>query len=473
MKELLYKELFNSAPVPLIVTDIKGEIKLINEQAIALLDDKAIAFSGLNFCDFIDKSFLKDYVSTKRNNSFGEFLRVYKTGQKHWVDGKNGTTIYADIKAVTLKSGNQEYYIWTLDPIEISKKLSYDLKERVKEQLSILNVIEVLFQNSDIQTALKLCLPAIREGWQYPKTTGVRIALTGGKEFKTNNFKKTKWLLQSEIMSANEHYGFLEVCYQHEVPEYEGSIFLYEEERLINILAKLLGTFIEYWQAIDKIKSDASLLKKITSQVPANTYQFEIQPDGGIKMLFMNTGTEAYNYPYDFKAVEKDPYKIFEVLYEPDKVKFHKAVLKAYASKKSLSIHYRVVLNDTIRWRWLKAVPENEGKGKTVWYGATQDITPFVDYITSTEQIVFDISHIIRRPIANILGIAKHIKNKKLTQSEVTEAAKKLLKASEELDSFIQLLNRSYDKKRKLNKDLEIDFSALVDKRDNFFATTN
>ncbi|QMU27848.1 hypothetical protein [Adhaeribacter radiodurans] len=467
--ELLYKEFFNFAPTPLIVTDSKGEIKLINEQALTLLDNKALEFSGLNFCDFIDNSFLKDYLHPKTSFSFEEFLKVYQTEHKHWVKSKEGRTIYADIKAVATGSGDDAFYIWTFDPIEISKKLSYDLKERVKEQLAILNVIEVFFQNSDIHTDLKLCLPAIQAGWQYPKVTAVRIVLTSGEEFATANFQKTEWLLQAKIMSATTHFGFLEVCYLQEIPTYGGSIFLYEEERLIFVLAQLLGIFIERWQAFDQIESDAARLKKITSQVPANTYQFEILSNGGIKVLFLNKGNDPYNYTAEFKDFEDDPSKILEVIYEPDKIKYKEAFLKANETKDFLSVYYRVVLNDTIRWRWLRAIPENTTNGKTMWYGATQDITSLVDYITSIEQMLFDTSHIMRRPIANILGITQLIKSGKLTEGEWLYLAKSLLEASKELDFFVQQLNISYEKKRKLNQDLDINFSALIDKRASFF----
>ncbi|NEU08675.1 hypothetical protein GZH53_10165 [Flavihumibacter sp. R14] len=466
MTELLYKSFFNAAPVPLIVTDQQGEIKLINERAKAFLDNKETPFSGSNFCDFIDGSFLKEYRNAK-TFSFEDFLTAYKAEHKHWVKSKEGHHVYADINAVSFGSGNHIYYIWTLDPVEIGRKLSYDLKERVKEQLSIVDLIEVFFQNPNIKTALELSLDPIREGWQYPEVTGVRIVLGSGEEFSTENFRKTGWLLQSEIKSTNEHYGFLEVCYLTEVPAYEGSIFLPEEGTLIRLLGRVLGVFIEQWRAIDKIKSDALLLKNITSQVPANTYQFEVQPDGRTKILFMSLGTDAYNH--SINDSEPDIDELLEVIYEPDKLTFKEALAKAYRTNDFLSVHYRVVFNDTIRWRWLRAVPENRADGRTIWYGATQDITLFIEYITSIEQILFDISHIIRRPIANILGMSKLIKDADLNEKDMLDITKKILNVFEELDSYIQQLNISYDKKRQLNQEYNIDFSPLVDNRDSFF----
>ncbi|HYC29930.1 MAG TPA: ATP-binding protein [Chitinophagaceae bacterium] len=246
MLETMYKELFNSAPVPLIITDQKGTIRLANAQANALLSNKAISLVGLSFCSFIDQSFLKNYLPGKPCLSFEDLFETYKVQPDHQIKSNEGISIYADIKAAAFRSENEAYYIWTFDTMETTKKLTHDLNERVKEQLSILNVIELCFQNHDIHTTLQLCLQPIREGWQFPEATEVRITLATGEQFSTDKFTKTQWSLQSEIMTANEHYGYMEVCYLYQVPADGGKIFLYEEERLIKVLGKILGTIIEH-----------------------------------------------------------------------------------------------------------------------------------------------------------------------------------------------------------------------------------
>ncbi|MGV3503546.1 MAG: hypothetical protein ACO1O1_07545 [Adhaeribacter sp.] len=471
MTESVYKELFNASPVALIVTDPKGEIKVLNEQGGAFLGDKETGFTGLNFCDFIDKSYFKDQVQAKTSFEFEDFLRIYQVEHKYWINNTLGQTFYVDIKLVSLGTENQDLYILRLDPGEISRKLSFDLKERVKEQLAILNVIEILFQTSDIHTAIKHSLSAIREGWQYPELTGVRIILKSGEEFLTDNFKETAWLLESGIQGATgEFYGFLAVCYVQEVPANDQAVFLYEEKRLINVLAKLLGCFFEHFQSVSKLKASSVLLKKILSQVPADTCQFEILTNGKARMLFINNKEDGLHNTEDAADLEAASNKLSGEIYEPDRGKFNEAVLKASKSNGFLNIHYRVVSNNAVRWKWLSAVPEKRKGGKTIWYGSTQDITPIVDYITSIEQILFDISHIIRRPISNILGTTQIIKDSELSKNEVLDISKKLLKISEELDRFIKQLNQSYEKKRKLSQDIDIDFSSLIDKRHSFLS---
>jgi signal transduction histidine kinase len=45
----------------------------------------------------------------------------------------------------------------------------------------------------------------------------------------------------------------LEVAYRHKVPAYGGKIFLYEEERLIKVLGKIIGTVIGHWYSNKRI----------------------------------------------------------------------------------------------------------------------------------------------------------------------------------------------------------------------------
>ncbi|TCJ14254.1 hypothetical protein EPD60_09635 [Flaviaesturariibacter flavus] len=247
MLESMYEKLFNAAPVPLIITDRKGTIKLANEQVDALLDNRPTPLTGLSFFDFIDQSVFKNYFQDQSYHSFEDFLEVYRIHPDYGANNKGGIATYKDISVASFQVENEIFYIWTLGSTEITRKLKHDLNERVKEQLAILNVIELCFQNQDIHTSLQRCLQPIREGWQFPYITEVRITLENGAVFATDNFRETEWCLRSEIKSANEFYGYLEVCYLHEAPVDGGEVFLYEEERLIRVLGKIIGAIIEHW----------------------------------------------------------------------------------------------------------------------------------------------------------------------------------------------------------------------------------
>jgi PAS domain S-box-containing protein len=221
-------------------------------------------------------------------------------------------------------------------------------------------------------------------------------------------------------------------------------------------------------EAGDKIKQSEQLLKKVTSQIPGNTYLFEIEATGRTKILFISRGKDEFSDVYDFEDLSEDAETLRESLYENDKIKFNDSMKEAHQTQSLISFQYRIVADGKIRWRWMQAVPEKDPTGKILWYGATSDITPIVDYIGSIEQIIFDIGHVIRRPVSSMLGMSKLIIDGKLAEKEIREISGKLYHISDEMDKFINELNYVYQQKRK-NTKLSIDVYSLIDKRDSLF----
>ena len=116
----------------------------------------------------------------------------------------------------------------------------------------------------------------------------------------------------------------------------------------------------------------------------------------------------------------------------------------------------------------MQATPEKDENGKMIWFGVTNDITPLVNYIASIEQIIFDTGHVIRRPIASMLGLTKLINSGGLSEKEIKDVSGKLHLISEEIDKFTRELNDVYHQQRQTNL-LNIDISSLIDKRGSLF----
>ncbi|MEJ5995889.1 PAS domain-containing protein [Pedobacter sp. Du54] len=221
-------------------------------------------------------------------------------------------------------------------------------------------------------------------------------------------------------------------------------------------------------EAEEKIRHSERLMKKITSQVPGNTYMFEIEEDGQSTILFSNRGTDTFNHLFDAQELINNPEKLREVLHDDDKKKFNDAMKAAYRLHTPLSFQYRIIVGGTIRWRWMQAIPGIDNKGKVIWYGSTSDITPLIDYIASIEQIIFDISHVIRRPISKMIGVTRLIIDDDLSANEIKEVSQKLYLITEELDKFIIELNEVYQEKRRA-PEIDIDLGSLIDKRSSLF----
>ena len=143
-----------------------------------------------------------------------------------------------------------------------NKKLLHELYERIKE-LNCLYGLSKLVEQADISLeeiirgAVKLFPPS----WQYTKITCARI-LFYDKEFKTSNFKETKWKQLADIKAFGKKIGFVEVLYLKKRPEcYEGP-FLKEERFLVDAIAQRLGKIIERKTADKALKKSETELQK-------------------------------------------------------------------------------------------------------------------------------------------------------------------------------------------------------------------
>jgi len=169
------------------------------------------------------------------------------------------------------------------------------LKERVKELDCLYGLTEIvknknLSQDEVLNKIIKLIPPA----WQYPSITCSRITVEG-KEYKTKNFKETKWSQVSNIIVDDKKIGTLEVYYLEEKPQVDEGPFLIEERRLIDAISDLLGKYIEEnrikealteskssekkqdWEVIIGllIKTDPRTLLRMTRKMTYYLYRYE------------------------------------------------------------------------------------------------------------------------------------------------------------------------------------------------------
>ena len=354
-------------------------------------------------------------------------------------------------------------------------EIVYDLGERVKELKTLYSVSRILQDEEALPSNLfQQIVDVLPQGWQFPDITAASISI-GGTDYISANYRPSEYFQQAKMKTAKGTKVSIEIVYLESVPEFDEGHFLYEERHLIDMLVDMLKIDLERRErmaerkeADEKIKESEQLLKKITSQVPGNTYLFEIKENGHFHLLFSNRGTDAFNHSYNFGDLRENPEQLKEVLHDDDRTKFDDELKEAFQTHAPISFQYRIVVNGQIRWRWIQAVPEKDNSGKVLWYGATSDITPLIDYITSIEQIIFDIGHVIRRPISSMKGMTKLIVESDLSAKKLKKISQKLYIISEEMDKFINELNVVYYQKRQ-NTKFKINISSLIDKRGSLF----
>lgn len=414
--------------------------------------------------------YFEDIVIAMQNGKpfRGEFCNRAKDGSLYWVDSTLVPFLNAEGKVYQWLSINYDITERKL----AAEKLSQS-EERYK---SLIEVASIGAWEYHIDTGETWCSA------QYFSMLGMDITEGIG-----DGSLDEVWVDRLHPDEKEEAYGRFKDFVESETSERYESIFrlrhedgnwiwawsrarkLRDEEG--NLTSIVLGSEIditERVQAEEKIKESEQLIRKITSQVPGNTYMFQILEDGHTNIIFMNRGTDRFGYPFVMGQASKHPEKLTEILHPDDKDKYSKAMREAFRSQEPISFHYRVVFGDVVRWRWMQAVPEKDKNGEIVWYGATSDVTQLVEYIASIEQMIFDVGHVIRRPISNMLSLTSVIQSGVLNDQEVREISQHLNLIAQEMDKFIRELNHTYQEKRQ-NTHFKVDITSMLDNRSNLF----
>ncbi|MBW7988754.1 MAG: response regulator [Planctomycetes bacterium] len=145
---------------------------------------------------------------------------------------------------------------------EQDHKLIHDMGERIKE-LNCLYGLTRLNEQCDVtlEKIFYSLVELIPPGWHYPEITCARVVFEG-REFKTANFKKTKWKQLSNIKISGREAGVIEVYYLEECPVLDEGPFLKEERNLIDGISNMLSEIIERKQAEGKMTEYLAELKQ-------------------------------------------------------------------------------------------------------------------------------------------------------------------------------------------------------------------
>ena len=160
------------------------------------------------------------------------------------------------------------------------EELLYNLQERVKE-LNCLYRISAIVETPDIsldEILLKI-VNVIPSAWQYPDITCARIAIDN-QEYKTSNYKETKWKQAADIIVNGKKIGCIEVFYLEERVEIDEGPFFKEERALITAISERLGRITNRVQAEEVARQARDNLEKTNSQLQVEiTHRKQISDD--------------------------------------------------------------------------------------------------------------------------------------------------------------------------------------------------
>jgi PAS domain S-box-containing protein len=312
------------------------------------------------------------------------------------------------------------------------QKLARVLRERIKELQGIYDIAQIVdrpgIMLDEIYQEVVARLPG---DWQYPETTCARITI-GGREFKTENFRKTEWQQSAEIEVNGARVGVIEVDYLEERPESDEGPFLEEERILINVIAGRLGRITERRQMEKELRESTEKYETLIKNIPVTIYS--ALPDETATMVFISdrwrdwTGYSPQDFYRDRRAWPKS-------VHPEDLARATRAYVKAYQKKKEYVFEYRIVHKDTGQVYYVRdhGIPIKDEKGNVIRFdGIITNITEhkqleaekaeleeraqITSRLASLGQLATGLAHEINNPLTAVVNCSYVLMQKDLPE---------------------------------------------------------
>ena len=139
-----------------------------------------------------------------------------------------------------------------------------------------------------------------------------------------------------------------------------------------------------------------------------------------------------------------------ELVHPDDRLMIQEKAGKVMTGEEDFDVQFRVILPDkSIRYIRALALLKRDEEGKPIrLVGSNLDITASKEYENILEQISFDISHVIRRPVSNMLSLTSMIENDEIDEKMLKEYSGYIKVIAKELDEFTRRLNDAYSRKK-------------------------
>lgn len=217
-----------------------------------------------------------------------------------------------------------------------------------------------------------------------------------------------------------------------------------------HILKGLSHHAAKLWQdkMLDKTetKPEPSFLNSI-NQIPGAHFEFIVGPDGKLGRTVVTDELTKIHPHFNQIQHLKCPHTIFKLLHQ---VKFEDFYHIISEKKNEDSIEFSYSLRNSegdLSYFMVKINSFRNKLGEILCFGIIENISIQKCYEEVLEQIVFDISHVMRRPVATMQGLTQLIELDKMNRETVKEVAYKLQLVSNEMDTFIKRLYANYQKR--------------------------
>ena len=225
-----------------------------------------------------------------------------------------------------------------------------------------------------------------------------------------------------------------------------------EKNRAIEIIAnRVIQTLERRKQLIaqnKQIEFDQERLRYLTDHVPGAIFQLDYHHDENrYEFSFISAGVSTLHPALKPKQLKADPFIISDLVHPDDRKSFQNSIGAAIRDFQPWVKEFRLVANEGSHWFRGTAVPKKY-KNTTEWYGLFENINYLKEYQLTLEGIAFDISHGLRKPVSNLLGLIDVFEKDKMSKEDNENFKSYVKTVSVELEKFTKQLNDTYSKKK-------------------------
>lgn len=411
-------------PEAIVVLDVNGYVKFINDAASKLLGLDEQSRIGLNIGQLDkglqDPSAWSNLISEVR--SFGE--TKYSTKVKNRTDE---ILIPVELTIRSTVINGEEVLIGSIRDVTAQLQTERDL-QRVKEVIEQSSKLaRVGGWDLDLVNQKLQWTDTVREIHEVPEDyePDVSTAFNFYKEGPSRDF------MMADMQAAIEHGAPLGIAEAELITAKGRTIWV----RCMGEVVRENGKCVRVYGSIQdvdeqkrtavKLEKSLDLLRRLTQNVPGAVYELELRADGSMHYPFVSAGIseifEAVALP---ESGDLDEY-LTRLIHAEDMKRVRHALLCSARNLEPVEIEFRHSNGNGLRHLQTMARPEKRDNGTTAWYGYLRDISDqkmrreelksFAEMTAAQNErllnFTYIVSHNIRSHVANLLGMLEIMKS--------------------------------------------------------------
>jgi len=225
-----------------------------------------------------------------------------------------------------------------------------------------------------------------------------------------------------------------------------------DKKRAIELISKRIIRYLEQRKMMiertKQIEFDQQRLRFLTDNVPGAIFQLDYgQEQKKYHFSFISAGISKLHPALKPKRLKEDPFLMSDLVHPEDKENFKCSIIEAERNFLPWITEFRLMHNQGSTWIRGIAVPKKQ-KELTEWYGVFENIDYFKNYQITLEEMAFDISHGLRKPVSNLMGLIDLFEKDKMSKEDHENFKSYVKEVSVELEKFTNELNQTYLKKQ-------------------------